>query len=47
MGAVALFLFLVGTAIRVRSEEALLRRQCGPEFEQYARRVPALIPGLW
>jgi protein-S-isoprenylcysteine O-methyltransferase Ste14 len=40
-------LFLAGTAIRVRSEEALLRGAFGAQFEEYARRVPALIPGLW
>ncbi len=39
-------LFFAGTAIRIRSEEALLRGAFGQEFEEYARRVPALIPGL-
>ena len=43
----AVSLFLVGTAIRVRSEEALLRGAFGKEFDEYARRVPTLIPGLW
>ena len=38
--------FAVGTAMRVRSEERLLRDEFGPEFEEYARRVPAVIPGL-
>ena len=33
--------------IRIRSEERLLRAQFGPEFEDYARRVPALIPLPW
>ena len=45
LGAVALY--LLGTWIRVRSEEALLRGAFGAEFEEYARRVPAVIPGLW
>lgn len=45
VGAAALF--LVGTAIRVRSEEALLRGSFGAAFEDYARRVPAVIPWLW
>jgi protein-S-isoprenylcysteine O-methyltransferase Ste14 len=36
--------FLIGTMIRVRSEEQLLREAFGPEFDAYARRVPALIP---
>lgn len=40
-------LFLAGTAIRVRSEEALLRGAFGVEFDEYARRVSALIPGFW
>ena len=44
-GATALF--LAGTAVRVRGEEALLRGAFGPAFEEYARRVPALIPRLW
>ena len=37
-------LYVVGTLIRIRIEERLLRSQFGPEFEEYARRVPALIP---
>ncbi len=40
----ALALFGIGTAIRVRSEEKLLREAFGEEFEVYARRVPALLP---
>jgi protein-S-isoprenylcysteine O-methyltransferase Ste14 len=43
----AIAVFLVGTIIRVRSEEKLLREQFGPEFESYARRVPALLPGIY
>jgi protein-S-isoprenylcysteine O-methyltransferase Ste14 len=39
-------LFAAGTAIRVRSEERLLRGQFGAEFEAYAARVPAVIPDL-
>jgi protein-S-isoprenylcysteine O-methyltransferase Ste14 len=41
----ALLLF-VGTMIRVRSEERLLRETFGQEFEEYARRVSAILPGL-
>jgi protein-S-isoprenylcysteine O-methyltransferase Ste14 len=46
--AIPLFtvLYAVGTAIRVRSEERLLRAQFGAEFEAYAARVPAVVPGL-
>ena len=42
---VALALFGVGTAIRVRSEEKLLRAAFGAEFDEYASRVPAVLPG--
>ena len=41
---IGLIVFSVGTAIRVRSEAALLRETFGEEFETYARRVPAVIP---
>jgi protein-S-isoprenylcysteine O-methyltransferase Ste14 len=44
---VAVVLFAVGMAIRVRSEEKLLRAAFGQEFEEYARRVPAVIPGIY
>ena len=40
-------LYVAGTVIRIRSEERLLRAEFGPEFEDYARRVPALIPLSW
>lgn len=43
----ALMVFLVGTIIRVRSEEKLLREAFGEKFEEYCRRVPALIPGVY
>jgi protein-S-isoprenylcysteine O-methyltransferase Ste14 len=43
----ALAVFFVGTIIRVRSEERLLREAFADEFENYARRVPALVPGLY
>jgi protein-S-isoprenylcysteine O-methyltransferase Ste14 len=41
---ISLVVFSIGTAIRVRSEAALLRETFGQEFEEYARRVPAVIP---
>ena len=44
---VAIVLFIPGTYIRIRSEERLLRQAFGPEFEAYARNVPALIPGIY
>ncbi len=40
-------LISIGTAIRVRSEEKLLRAQFGAEYEDYARRVPAIVPRLF
>jgi protein-S-isoprenylcysteine O-methyltransferase Ste14 len=39
-------LYLAGTFVRTRSEERLLRAAFGAEFDEYARRVPAIIPGL-
>jgi protein-S-isoprenylcysteine O-methyltransferase Ste14 len=39
--------FAIGTLIRVRSEEKLLRSAFGQEFENYARRVPAVMPGIY
>jgi len=41
---ISLVVFSIGTAIRVRTEAALLRETFGEEFEKYARRVPAVIP---
>lgn len=36
--------YLAGTAIRIRSEERLLRARFGAAHEAYARKVPALLP---
>ncbi len=43
---VAIAVYLAGTLNRIRSEERLLRETFGAEFEAYAARVPALLPGL-
>lgn len=43
----AIVVFLIGTMVRVRSEEKLLRATFGEQFEAYARRVPAFLPGLF
>jgi protein-S-isoprenylcysteine O-methyltransferase Ste14 len=43
----AVVVFFIGTIIRVRSEEKLLRGAFGEQFEDYARRVPAIVPGLY
>ena len=43
---IAVVVFAIGTIIRVRSEERLLHGAFGAEFEEYARKVPAVIPYL-
>ena len=43
----ALVFFFIGTTIRVRSEERLLREAFGEQFETYARSVRAIVPGLY
>jgi len=43
----ALLIFFIGTTIRVRSEEKLLLEAFGEQFETYARRVRAIVPGLY
>jgi protein-S-isoprenylcysteine O-methyltransferase Ste14 len=40
----ALVVFAAGTAIRIRTEESLLRGAFGVAFAEYARRVPAFFP---
>ena len=40
----AVSIFSVGTAIRVRAEELLLRQAFGEDFEAYRRYVPAVLP---
>jgi hypothetical protein len=45
--AIAVVLFVVGTHVRIRAEERLLRGAFGVRFEEYARRVRALIPGIY
>ena len=44
--SIAIVVFAIGTFIRVRSEEKLLREAFGAEFDEYARKVPAVIPFL-
>lgn len=44
---VAVVVFMIGLIIRVRTEEKLLRSAFGAEFDEYARRVPAVIPGIY
>jgi len=42
----SILFFSIGTIIRVRSEEKLLRAEFGAAFDDYARNVPAVIPAL-
>jgi protein-S-isoprenylcysteine O-methyltransferase Ste14 len=42
--AASLVLFVVGTEIRVRTEENLLAERFGEEFQRYKTSVPAYIP---
>ena len=44
--APAVPLFALGTWLRVRSEEALLRRRFGAAYAAYAARVRRFVPGL-
>jgi protein-S-isoprenylcysteine O-methyltransferase Ste14 len=41
---VAVFVFIIGTEIRVRIEDGLLALRFGAEFRQYQQSVPAYIP---
>lgn len=42
----AIVVHLTGTAVRIRTEQNLLRAAFGAKFEDYARRVPAFVPRL-
>jgi len=42
----AVVLYLLGTLVRIRSEETLMREAFGSEYERYRRSVPALFPLL-
>lgn len=44
VGVAAIAIFIVGTEIRVHSEEKLLAGRFGAQFEEYRRQVPAYIP---
>jgi protein-S-isoprenylcysteine O-methyltransferase Ste14 len=41
---IASLVYCIGTIVRIRSEEKLLREQFGSAYEEYAREVPAFIP---
>lgn len=42
----AIAVYLIGTAIRIHTEQNLLRATFGEKFDEYARRVPAFLPRL-
>jgi protein-S-isoprenylcysteine O-methyltransferase Ste14 len=44
---IAIPLFAIGTMLRVREEERLLRDKFGAEFDAYAARVTRFVPGLF
>jgi protein-S-isoprenylcysteine O-methyltransferase Ste14 len=44
---IGIVLVTVGTLIRIRAEERLLRERFGAAYADYARRVPALLPVPW
>jgi len=41
---IASVVYYLGTVMRIRNEEKLLREQFGDEYDDYARQVPAFIP---
>lgn len=43
----ATVVFLIGTVIRIRSEERLLKSAFGVAFPAYTAKVAALIPGIY
>lgn len=47
MLAAATPVFVAGTVFRIRGEERLLREAFGTAFDEYTRKVPALIPGIY
>jgi protein-S-isoprenylcysteine O-methyltransferase Ste14 len=44
---IGVIVFVFGTAVRVHSEEKLLREMFGEQFEAYANKVPAVVPFLF
>lgn len=44
--SLSMFVFAIGTEIRVRAEDRLLRSRFGASFQDYKRTVPAYVPFL-
>lgn len=44
---IAVVIFIAGTVVRIRSEDKLLRETFGATFDDYARRVAAIVPGIF
>jgi protein-S-isoprenylcysteine O-methyltransferase Ste14 len=44
---IAVVVFIAGTVVRIRSEDKLLRETFGATFDDYARRVAAIVPGIF
>ncbi len=40
-------IFAIGTWLRIRNEERLLREQFGPAYDSYAARVKRFVPGVF
>jgi len=43
----AVIIFVAGMMVRIRAEEKLLRAEFGVEFEDYTKRVPAVLPRVF
>jgi protein-S-isoprenylcysteine O-methyltransferase Ste14 len=43
---IGIAVFMCGTLVRIKSEERLLRGAFGPDFDNYSRRVSAILPGI-
>ena len=44
---IAVVIFIAGTVVRIRSEDKLLRETFGATFDDYARHVAAIVPGIF
>jgi protein-S-isoprenylcysteine O-methyltransferase Ste14 len=44
--ALSVAIYILGTEIRVRTEDGLLASRFGEQFDEYRRSVPAYLPGI-